>query len=133
MFLALAYLPLHAFAALIVPATQEFGSGRGNAAIVVSLYWIVRAVTAPVMGMATEHIGAIRLQIIGGLTLAVALITASRTTSLPGLYTTYGLGVALSSGAMADVPTFALLRSWFSRRLGKRSFSLKTKFSAICP
>ena len=80
-----------AFAVLYLPLIDEFGGSRGEVATVQSVLFLVSGLTGPLVGWAFDRLGPRRLFQWSAALAALALVAASRATSLPLLVLTYGL------------------------------------------
>ncbi len=106
----------YSFGVFFKSLIAEFGWTRAATSGIFSLYMVVRAVTGIGMGHVADRRGAKLTVIIGGVSMGLGLLLASRTTAIWHLYVLYGVlgGVGAAS---FYVPLASTLSRWF---IGKR-------------
>ncbi|HEY6822634.1 MAG TPA: MFS transporter [Burkholderiales bacterium] len=105
------------YAVFLLPLEREFGWSRSQTTGVYSLYLVVHGLTAPLVGMLFDRVGARWVYGAGMASLGAAFFFASRLDSLWQFYVFVGalVGVGVSLNGM--VPASALLSRWFRKRL----------------
>ena len=123
-----------AFAVLYLPLIDEFGGSRGEVATVQSALFLVSGSTGPLVGWAFDRLGPRRLFQWSGVLAALALVAASRATSLPLLVVAYGLLAGLGLSALGSQTNMTLAALWYPRARGRAIAvaDLGTGFGAFC-
>ena len=105
------------YAVFLVPLEREFGWSRSQLTGVYSIYLVVNAVTAPLVGLAFDRLGPRWVYGAGLVCLGAAFTLAAGLVSLWQFYLFIGVmvGVAVSFNGM--VPASALLSRWYRVRL----------------
>ena len=116
--LGLVYSIWYSFAVFLVALTQEFGWGRGEAALGFSIFTLCGAAFSPLIGSALDRFGVRPVMVAGALLTALGLAACSRIQELWQFYLYFGVVVALGTSACGWVPCVAVLQSWFSRNFG---------------
>lgn len=117
-FQALAYGVWYSYAVFFVALLREFGWTRAETAGAFSVFVLVHGAAGVLTGRLTDRFGARAVAAGGGALLAAALAACSTVTALWQLYLFFGVAVAVGVAAIGYVPMIALLRHWFSQRLG---------------
>jgi MFS family permease len=105
------------YAVFLLPLEHDFGWSRSQTTGVYSVYLVVHGLTAPLVGMLFDRVGARWVYGVGMASLGAAFFFASRLDSLWQFYLLVGalVGVGVSLNGM--VPASALLSRWFRTRL----------------
>jgi MFS family permease len=105
------------YAVFLLPLEHEFGWSRSQTTGVYSLYLVVHGLTAPLVGMLFDRVGARWVYGAGMASLGAAFFFASRVDQLWQFYVFVGglVGVGVSLNGM--VPASALLSRWYRARL----------------
>jgi MFS family permease len=106
------------FGIVLKPVSEEFGWGRAELALAVTISVVALSVLQPVVGWLVDRYGSRRILIAGVVTTAVAMIPMTRVTSLWQIYVFYGLLAAFGFAATSPVNTTALVNGWFEKRRG---------------
>ena len=123
-----------AFAVLYLPLIDEFGGSRGEVATVQSVLFLVSGLTGPLVGWAFDRLGPRRLFQWSAALAALALVAASRATSLPGLVLTYGLLAGVGLASLGSQTNMTLAALWYPEARGRAIAvaDLGTGFGAFC-
>ena len=123
-----------AFAVLYLPLIDEFGGSRGEVATVQSALFLVSGLTGPLVGWAFDRLGPRRLFQWSAALAALALVAASRATSLPGLVLTYGLLAGVGLASLGSQTNMTLAALWYPEARGRAIavVDLGTGFGAFC-
>ncbi len=123
-----------AFAVLYLPLIDEFGGSRGEVATVQSALLLVTGLTGPLVGWAFDHLGPRRLVQWSGALAALALVMASRATSLPLLVAAYGIWGGLALAALGSQTNMTVAAFWYPQARGRAIAiaDLGTGFGAFC-
>lgn len=123
-----------AFAVLYLPLINEFGGSRGGVATVQSALFLVSGCSGPLVGWAFDRLGPRRLFQWSAALAALALVAASRATSLPGLVLTYGVLAGLGLAALGSQTNMTLAALWYPEARGRAIAvaDLGTGFGAFC-
>jgi len=116
------------YAVFLLPLEREFGWSRSQVTGVYSLYLLVNGLTAPLVGMLFDRLGARWVYGAGTLCLGAAFFLASGLVSLWQYYVLVGALVGLGVSLNGMVPGSALLARWYRARL---STALGIAFSAV--
>jgi len=108
------------FGLYIKPIAESFGASRASVSGSQSLYMIVYAVFALIAGGLADKHGPKKVMAAGALFMGIGMLLASRITSLWQYYLSYGVLVAIGSGALY-VPVTGAVSKFFTRR---RNFAL---------
>ncbi len=95
---------------------EEFSWSRSDGASIASINFIVYALASPMVGLAFDRLGPRLLMPVGAALVGVGLFLSSFSSSLLGLYFSYGVVTALGQGALGFVGHNALISYWFVRR-----------------
>lgn len=113
--MALVYSIWYSFAVFLVALTQEFGWGRGEAALGFSIFTLFGAAFSPVLGLLLDRYGARTIMVSGAVLTAVGLAACSQIQELWQFYLFFGVLVAIGSSACGWMACVAVIQSWFSR------------------
>ena len=116
------------YAVFLLPLEREFGWSRSQVTGVYSLYLVVNGVTAPLVGMLFDRLGARWVYGAGTLCLGAAFFLAGGLVSLWQYYLLVGALVGLGVSLNGMVPGSALLARWYRERL---STAIGIAFSAV--
>jgi MFS family permease len=116
------------YAVFLLPLEREFGWSRSQVTGVYSLYLLVNGLTAPLVGMLFDRLGARWVYGAGTLCLGTAFFLAGGLVSLWQYYLLVGALVGLGVSLNGMVPGSALLARWYRARL---STALGIAFSAV--
>ncbi|HEX6158286.1 MAG TPA: MFS transporter, partial [Burkholderiales bacterium] len=116
------------YAVFLLPLEREFGWTRSQVTGVYSLYLLVNGLTAPLVGMLFDRLGARWVYGAGTLCLGAAFVLAGGLVSLWQYYLLVGALVGLGVSLNGMVPGSALLARWYRVRL---STALGIAFSAV--
>jgi MFS family permease len=103
------------FGVYIKPMAESFGATRATISGSQSLYMIVYAVFALIAGSLSDRYGPRKILVVGAMFMGVGMLLASRVTSVPQYYLSYGVLVAIGSGA-TYVPVTGAVSKFFTRR-----------------
>jgi MFS family permease len=116
------------YAVFLLPLEREFGWSRSQVTGVYSLYLVVNGLTAPLVGMVFDRLGARWVYGAGTLCLGAAFFLAGGLVSLWQYYLLVGALVGLGVSLNGMVPGSALLARWYRARL---STAIGIAFSAV--
>jgi MFS family permease len=105
------------YAVFLLPLEHEFGWSRSQTTGVYSVYLVVHGLTAPLVGMLFDRVGARWVYGVGMASLGSAFFFASRLDSLWQFYVFVGALVGIGVSLNGMVPASALLSRWFRKRL----------------
>jgi MFS family permease len=103
------------FGVYIKPMAESFGTTRASISGSQSLYMIVYAVFALIAGSLSDRYGPRKILVVGAMFMGVGMLLASRVTSVHQYYLSYGVLVAIGSGA-TYVPVTGAVSKFFTRR-----------------
>jgi MFS family permease len=103
------------FGVYIKPMAESFGATRASISASQSLYMIVYAVFALIAGSLSDRYGPRKILVVGAMFMGVGMLLASRVTSVHQYYLSYGVLVAIGSGA-TYVPVTGAVSKFFTRR-----------------
>ncbi|WP_171093932.1 MFS transporter [Usitatibacter rugosus] len=104
---------MFSLAIFLEPISRDTGWSRAAISSAMSLNFITLGLGAFAWGWASDRYGARVVVTIGAVLLGLALVLASRTTSLVGFQVTYGVLVGLSASAFL-APMIATVMGWFT-------------------
>ena len=108
----------HSFSVFFTPIIAEFGWGRGNAAMMLSLNILVYGFMAPIAGFFIEHWRPRISMYVGILILAIATAGCASASELWHFYILFGVLMPLGT-AFCGWPIFApVLMNWFYKKRG---------------
>jgi len=108
------------FGIYIKPMTESFGASRAAISGSQSLYMFVYAFFALLAGSLSDRYGPRKILMVGAVFMGVGMLLASRITAVWQYYLSYGVLVAVGSGAMY-VPVTGTVSKFFTRR---RNFAI---------
>lgn len=108
------------FGLYIKPLADNFGATRALISFSQSLYMVTYAIFALIAGSLADTYGPKRVMVAGSIFMGVGMLLASQITALWQYYFTYGVLVAIGSGAMY-VPISGAVAKFFTRQ---RNFAL---------
>ena len=103
------------FGVYIKPMAESFGATRASISGSQSLYMIVYAIFALIAGSLSDRYGPRKILVVGAMFMGVGMLLASRATSIPQYYLSYGVLVAIGSGG-TYVPVTGAVSKFFTRR-----------------
>jgi MFS family permease len=117
------------FGVVLKPVSDEFGWGRADLALAVTISVIALSILQPAVGWAVDRFGSRPLLIGGVVLIALAMIPMTLVNSLWQVYVFYGLLAAFGFAATSPVNTTTLVNGWFEKRRGL-ALSMATSGSA---
>lgn len=117
------------FGVVLKPVSDEFGWGRAEMALAVTISVIVLSLLQPVVGWLVDRYGSRPLLIAGVVTTGLAMIPMTLVDSLWQVYVFYGVVAAFGFAATSPVNTTALVNGWFEKKRGL-ALSLATSGAA---
>ena len=117
------------FGVVLIPVTEEFGWGRAEMALAVTISVIALSLLQPMIGLLVDRFGSRPILIAGVITTAVAMVPMTMATSLWQVYVFYGVLAAFGFAATSPVNTTALVNGWFEKKRGL-ALSMATAGSA---
>jgi MFS family permease len=106
---------MFSLAVFLAPMAADTGWSRAGISFAMTINFIVMAFGSFGWGAASDRWGARIVTLIGAVLLGVALVLASRATTLLGFQLTYGILVGLSASAFF-APMIATVTGWFETR-----------------
>ena len=116
------------YAVFLLPLEREFGWTRSQLTGVYSIYLLVNAITAPLVGLLFDRLGPRWVYGAGMACLGVAYSLAQRLDALWQFYLFVGVLIGFAVSLNGMVPGSALLSRWYRARL---STAIGIAFSAI--
>jgi MFS family permease len=107
----------YSFGIFLKPLIAEFGWTRAATSGIFSLYMIIRAVFSIVMGYFSDRRGPRLIVAIGGFSMGLGLLLASRANAIWQLYILFG-GMGGLGAASFYVPLASTLSKWFKKKRG---------------
>lgn len=105
-----------AFGVYYLAFLEEFSWSRSDGASIASINFVVYALAAPLVGLAFDRLGPRLLMPLGAALVSAGMLLSSVSSSLPGLYFSYGVVTAVGQGAIGFVSHNALISNWFVRQ-----------------
>lgn len=105
-----------AFGVYYLALLEEFHWSRSDGASIASVNFLVYALASPLVGLAFDRLGPRLLMPVGAALVGLGLVFSSFSSSLFGLYFSFGIVTALGQGALSFVGHNALISYWFVRR-----------------
>jgi MFS family permease len=105
-----------AFGVYYIALLEEFAWSRSDGASIAAINFVVYALASPAVGLAFDRLGPRLLMPLGAALVGIGLLLSSISSSLVGLYFSYGIVTALGQGALSFVGHNALISFWFVRR-----------------
>jgi MFS family permease len=106
---------MFSLAVFLAPMSAETGWSRAGISFAMTINFIVMAFGSFAWGAASDRWGARVCTLLGGVLLGLALVLASRATTLMSFQLTYGVLVGLSASAFF-APMIATVTGWFETR-----------------
>jgi MFS family permease len=106
------------FGIVLRPVSDEFGWGRAELALAVTISVVALSFLQPLVGWLVDRFGSRPILIAGVITTALAMIPMTMVTRLWQVYVFYGLLAAIGFAATSPVNTTALVNGWFEKRRG---------------
>ncbi len=107
----------YAFSLFVTPLESEFGWGRGEIMVALTLFFFISGLSAPVIGRLVDRYGSKTVISTGALVTGFGFIMASRVHSLWLFY--FGFIVAgLGMAGTGMVPATAVISNWFKKWRG---------------
>ena len=106
---------MFSLAVFLTPMSAETGWSRAGISFAMTINFLVMAFGSFGWGAASDRWGARIVTLCGSVLLGLALVLASRATTLPGFQLTYGLLVGLAASAFF-APMIATVTGWFETR-----------------
>jgi len=109
---------MQSYAVFLVAFIEEFGWSRGESSIAYSVSQLIGGVTSPLVGVLVDRLGPRRLVLIGGVLLALGLLTSSLVHALWELILLYGVIMTLGANCLGLVVFVPLLSRHFVHNRG---------------
>ena len=109
----------YAFGVLLKPLSEDLGASRFAVGSALPMIMLMGAVAGPIIGREVDRRGARGLMLLGVALLTAGFLAFSRIDSVPGLYASFGLLVALGVALLGPLPNTALVAGWFERTRGR--------------
>ncbi|MDA2944195.1 MAG: MFS transporter [Actinomycetota bacterium] len=117
----------YSFGAFFDSMAEEFGTGKGQTALMFSLTTCFYFMGGVVTGRFADRFGPRRVMLVGAVSMGLGLLLTSMVQSLWVGFITYGIGVGTAT-ACGYVPMVATVGGWFTRR---RTMALGLAVSGI--
>jgi MFS family permease len=117
------------FGVVLKPVSDEFGWGRAELALAMTISVVALSFLQPVVGLLVDRFGSRPILIVGIVLIGLAMIPMTLVDALWQVYVFYGIVAAIGFAATSPVNTTALVNGWFERRRGL-ALSLATSGSA---
>jgi len=117
------------FGVVLKPVSDEFGWGRAELALAVTISVIALSFLQPVVGLLVDRFGSRPILIAGVVATGFAMIPMTVVDSLWQVYIFYGVVAAFGFAATSPVNTTALVNGWFEKKRGL-ALSLATSGAA---
>ncbi|RIK39461.1 MAG: hypothetical protein DCC58_15240, partial [Chloroflexi bacterium] len=117
------------FGVVLKPVSEEFGWGRAELALGVTISVIAMSCLQPLVGVLVDKYGSRPVLIAGVALVGLTMIPMTLVTELWQVYVFYGLFAAIAFAATSPVNTTALVNGWFEKRRGL-ALSMATSGSA---
>lgn len=108
-----------AFSVFYVVLRADFGWSAASTAGVFSVYMLVQAVCAPLMGWGLDRFGVRRLFPLAALLVGISLLLCSRVQTLSQFFLTYGVLLPIGQTALTTGPISVVLARWFPDMRGR--------------
>jgi MFS family permease len=107
----------YAFPLFVKSFQNDFGWGRGEIMVAVTIMFLGLAVTSPFVGRLVDRYGARNIMAIGAFGQGLSFLLLSQTHNLWYLYIGWaGFGIADAAGGL--IPATAVVSNWFKKRRG---------------
>jgi predicted MFS family arabinose efflux permease len=117
------------FGVVLKPVSDEFGWGRAELALAVTISVVFLSFLQPIVGLLVDRFGSRPLLIGGVIATAVAMLPMTMVDALWQVYVFYGVVAAFGFAATSPVNTTALVNGWFEKKRGL-ALSLATSGAA---
>ena len=117
------------FGVVLKPVTEEFGWGRAELSLAVTINVALLSLLQPAIGLLADRFGSRRVLLGGIVAVALAMIPMTLASRLWQIYVFYGLFASVGFAATSPVNTTALVSGWFEKKRGL-ALSLATSGSA---
>lgn len=117
------------FGVVLKPVSDEFGWGRAELALAVTISVAAMSCLQPLVGVLVDRFGSRPILIAGVILVGLVMIPMTLVQELWQVYVFYGLLAALAFAATSPVNTTALVNGWFEKRRGL-ALSMATSGSA---
>ncbi len=106
---------MFSLAVFLAPMSEQTGWSRAGISFAMTINFLVMAFGSFAWGAASDRWGARVVVLSGAILLGLALVLASRATTLPGFQLTYGILVGVAASAFF-APMIAAVTGWFEAR-----------------
>lgn len=117
------------FGVVLKPVSEEYGWGRAELALAVTINVVMLSILQPVVGLLVDRFGSRRVLVFGACATGLAMIPMAMAHALWQIYVIYGLVAAFGFAATSPVNTTALVNGWFEKKRGL-ALSMATSGSA---
>ena len=107
----------YAFSLFITPLEAEFGWGRGEIMVALTIFFFISGLSAPPIGRLVDHYGPKTVMSLGALITGLGFILVALVDHLWLFYAAY-IVVGLGMAGTGMVPATAVICNWFERRRG---------------
>ena len=111
------------FSVFAAPIAKEFGAGRAELGLVMTLTYLINGLLNPILGTAMDRFSIRKVMLGGGVALAAGYLLLSFATSMTGVFLSFGLLLALANAALGPLSYSTLLPRWFAAKRA-RAFGL---------
>ncbi|MER3449787.1 MAG: hypothetical protein C4315_08510 [Chloroflexota bacterium] len=108
----------YGFSAFVKPLAAEFGWGRGEISLAITVQFLTTAAVGPLVGRMVDRYGPRRLMLVGLVLYALILLGLSRMTSQAHLLAGF-VGLGIGSSLFGTVPVQSALAAAFGARRGQ--------------
>ena len=113
----MAYGLMFSYSVYFKPLASHFGWDRAQTSSVYSIALLTRGLFAISVGWLADKFGARVLLIVGGVVTFIGFALSSRVQTLPQLFFTYGVVLAIGLSAIFGIST-SLVAKWFTKKSG---------------
>jgi MFS family permease len=107
----------YAFSLFVKPLEAEFGWGRGEIMIGLTIFFLTSGLSAPAVGRLVDRYGSKKVIVIGSLVTGLGFVLVSLVHSLWFFYVSYVV-VGLGMAGTGMVPATAVISNWFEKWRG---------------
>ncbi|RJR33038.1 MAG: MFS transporter [Desulfobacteraceae bacterium] len=107
----------YSFTALFNPLVEEFGWSYAATSFAASLRSIESGIAAPLVGMASDRVGARRILLLGSILCGAGFVLFSRIQTLWNFYLIF-IFLSIGSSLVFPVPGWTAANNWFVRKRG---------------
>jgi len=107
---------IQCFPVFLLPLSEEFGIGRGEASLPPVALMLCGIVISPLVGQAVGRFPIRGVMLVGALVMAIGFFGLSHATAYWQILVLYGLTGSFSLGALGVVSCNSLVVNWFERR-----------------